>query len=82
MFSYTDRSGAPALKLVLRGVNGYVWKLCYEDIEEVVNALRVFVGLWTRQAKWPEGAAIRVFRGIDRKLSLHGAFEVGEMATT
>jgi len=68
------------LTLVLRGVNGYVWMLCYEDVEGVVDVLREVMGLWCQEGRRPEGAAICVFRGFGGKLSLRGAFERGEMA--
>lgn len=73
MLSHTDRSGAP----------GYVCKPCYEDFEEVVNALRVLVGFWSQALGRGalEGAFDSVFRRVVRKISLYGAFKVGEMAT-
>lgn len=61
------------LKLVLRGVNGHVWMLCYEDLKEVVDALRVFMGLWGQEGRRQEGALVRVFwEGGQEAVSIWG----------
>ena len=76
MFGYTDRHETPSLTLRLRGVDGQVWGLSYEDVDEVIHALRVYVRLWAPHGNRPKSTQIRVFRnGI--RLSTYGMFEVG-----
>ena len=80
LFSYTDRHDAPSLMLRVRGVNGQVWGLSYEDVEEVIHALRVYVRLWAPHGSRPKSTHIRVFRNGNR-LSTYGVFEVGSETT-
>ena len=80
IFGYTDRHDTPSLKLSLRGVNGQVWGLSYEDVEEVIGALRVYVRLWAPDGNRPKSTQIRVFRNGGR-LSSYGTFEVGSETT-
>lgn len=78
-FSYTDRSSLPILNLTLRGMTGRFWGLCYEDVEEVINALEVYVRVWFQGGSRPKAARVRVFRD-GRMLSTLGALEAGVMA--
>ena len=80
MFGYTDRHDTPSLKLSLRGVNGNVWKLSYEDVEEVIHALRVYARQWAPHGSRPKSTDIRVFRN-GLRLSTYGVFEVGSGTT-
>ena len=80
MFSYTDRHDTPSLTLSVRGVNSLGWSLTYEDVEEVINALRVYVRLWAPHGSRPKSTQIRVFRNGVR-LSTYGMFEVGSETT-
>lgn len=79
-FGYTDRHDTPSLRLSMRGVNGQVWSLSYEDVEEVINALRVYVRLWAPHGSRPKSTQIRVFRN-GLTLSTYGVFEVGSETT-
>lgn len=80
IFGYTDRHDTPSLRLSMRGVNGQVWSLSYEDVEEVINALRVYVRLWAPHGSRPKSTQIRVFRN-GLTLSTYGVFEVGSETT-
>lgn len=80
LFSYTDRRSSPGLSLSLRGTEGRIWTLCYEDVEEIVKTLEVYVRLWVQAGSRPKGANIRVFRD-GRLLSTVGALEAGVVTT-
>ena len=80
MFSYTDRHDSPSLTLAVRGLNGQMWGLAYEDVEEVINALSVYVRQWTSHGSKPKSTYIRVFRH-DTRLRTYGIFEVGSEMT-
>lgn len=80
MFGYTDRHDTPSLKLSLRGVNGNVWSLSYEDVEEVIHALRVYARQWAPHGSRPKSTGIRVFRN-GLRFSTYGEFEVGSGTT-
>ncbi|KAL8786737.1 MAG: hypothetical protein Q9195_008071 [Heterodermia aff. obscurata] len=75
-FGYTDRHHPPSLTLNLWGVNGHEWGLSYEDVEEVIHALRVYARQWAPHGSRPKSTEIRVFRNGPR-VSSYGVFEVG-----
>ena len=53
---------------------------CYEDVEEVINALQVYVWIWAQHGSRPKATQIRVFRD-EKKLSTLNTFMVGATAT-
>ena len=77
-YTYADHRGTPTLRIALRGAPApnILWKLCYEDVEEVLNALIVYVRLWAQSGEKAKAAHIQVFRD-GRKLSIYGVFDVG-----
>ena len=68
------------MSLTLRGITGRFWTLCYEDVEEVINALEVYVRIWVQAGSSPKTARVRVFRA-GRILSTVGALEARFIAS-
>ena len=62
------------------GVDTNRYRISYEDVEDVLVALRKYERLWTQERLKTKGSQIRVYHDW-RTLEMHGQFEAGVVET-